>query len=322
MALMAKEKIVSVGITQTFSDSAQKEAVENNTWNLVQALVGAPPFFLEQKTKLFQQMIAEGKVDCDAYVCTQGRTGPQDLQYMQLPEFLLRHGVWGSDNIYPMILHHAKSMKHESQKSREILVKAIGINNPNYLSAFLAHPLVDINAPISDGDHTVLEACMAVLHGGDGTGELTLWNPQQAQLYAQQLLERGAVMSRICFLILHYTPSGLAYAAPYETQWEKEWKAFESGALSCDAVTSTQLGHFYTLGHLEDAMQPARWTGHEAQGLMLYSELPKWVQKEYPCVSEHYALASRIQPEPLVAGWSVDRQGQYCAAVPARGGNR
>lgn len=181
-----------------------------------------------------------------------------------------------------------------------------------FVNLYLNHPGVDIEHPIYGGDgskFTLLNECLkGICGGGPSISEAA------ARYYAPLLFDRGAIASQQMLMegseeLSAWTAHGFnklnGFLRPYLGQWQQEWDYFTHGCLRPEEVTPLHLGHFYSLGHLEEALQPSRWVGHEASALALHDQLPSWVRREAPCQDVRHMLAARMQPDTKIIGWSA-----------------
>lgn len=272
---------------------------------------GSP--YHEELNQLFGKL-RQGRIDVDAilevaYGDNKSREG--------FFEHVLFHGKYWAAPFFREIIEH--SQDHDllavslgtDQRGRECVLTYQPVlkellQHPGPMTEiYLSHPKLDVDVQIGAHERSFLATCLNVCIGWRSSANYT---PQIAERYAKLLLDRGAIPPHECWIKDSYWGEQLAFTRPYVAAWEAEWQAFESGALSGAAMTTAQLGHFYSLGHLSEAMQPERWAGHEAHGLMLYDDLPKWVQTDYPCREERHALTVAIKPQPVVEAWSATMQ--------------
>lgn len=305
----------------TFDEQQNRDEIRANTLAMTSALIGQkkPP---ARDIKKWQAQITNGQIDCNAIIVVRNRLVGTN-QLIRLHTLLMQHGGWGGSNLYPQILDHVLDMNHEDSHRHTTSYDAISVQDSECLNAYLAHPAVDINKEILVNGYTLLDECFAVLEDHYSSSFPGLyryvshayghWGEKQAGAIARRLLARGAIMNQLLAVQVAAEPSDSPtynIAKPFVDQWQQEWDDFRSGVQTPDTLSPAQLGHFYSLGHLADTLHAECWQGHEAEALHCYDQLPQWVQDREPCIDARRALALRVKPEALVAGWSIERDAE------------
>lgn len=286
---------------------SEGDVILANTMSLARALhadTPPPPEHYEQ----WQRQIAAGEVDVNAKLEVRC-DGTEISAYDRLFHYLLMYSDAGEEvlPLYTDILNHTAELNYviapPDDGRHPVLERVIWSPNAPFLDAYLSHPRVDVNQKISNGNwcKTAVDVCLTANHG-----QHPYINEQEGKHYTNLLLERGAILG-YCGEEPHRL-GGFEFLEPAIRRWMQDWRAFQQGTLKPDQLTATQLGHFYSLGHLQDALDPDCWSRHEAHALTLYDDLPEWVKEDSPCLERRQELAACLKPEPLVAGWSVEMQ--------------
>ena len=319
LELELDQVVLSTGMSQ----HPLSDQILANTTQMLLGLTGAEKPTKEELAR-WKQQLAGGLIDGHAKLYyhvyhkenanaerTLVNVQPSLDQAAHFVPFLLRNATWPAPELYQMLLSQISDLNNEDREWNDNLRKVIWSHNRPYVEAYLLHPQVDINKQIYDGGSTVLRECFDVLYDEafkGGRSKQGNWNAEEAKHYATLLLERGAVMAPFAVERVQKKEGRhehLLVVESYIAQWQAEWDDFVSGALKPESLSATQLGHFYSLGHLQEAMAPERWRGHEVVAVDFYDRLPVWAQEHQPCLDERQLMMVRMLPTPQVQSWSA-----------------
>lgn len=281
--------------------------VTNDTMIMVNCLLDdtAPTTEL---LKEWAKGISGERIDVNATVLLSNQSTHHSAQRKPVWLALLEQGRWGANELYPAILDRVDELNHTSVWPYDYhsLLHLIRSRRADFVEVFLKHPHVDVNRLLGQEDYTLLDVCFSRLAGSLLHG--IQWSKEQAEHYATILLERDAVMPlrlTLGYLSEPETQPSFSLLGPFVVQWQAELDDFVSGRLNPESLSAAQLGHFYSLGHLSESMEPEHWHGHEMLALDLYDQLPAWVQEQQPCLDQRHLLMARMFPTPQVQGWSA-----------------
>lgn len=312
----------NVSLSTPYDAHPDRAQIEANTLAMARGLAGQTAPAAATMAHWAEQIEA-GQIDCSAMIHLPRKSTPNHDEKIQLYRFLLKHGCWGANEIFPRVLNHVADMNLIASQWNSRLRETLWIHNSDYVAAYLQHPAVDVDKQIYDDGYTLLEECFRVLYDRADGRRITAqgnWCEQEAQKFADILLQHGAVMNADTVRMLRNRmvagapAKHLEVAVPYLQQWQQEWDIF-AAQKNGQPIGRVPLGHFYSLGHLANVLHYEHWEGHEAEALHGYDQLPKWVKQREPCHGERLALAVRAVPQSRVAGWSIGVERAQAASV-------
>lgn len=321
-------------MSHRFRDRPYSEVYGANTLMLARDMMSKKPLGAK-KLQFWKDKLAADKIDCDAFIECRIRGNAEDRDPDKHPPgaspehepeavkatacrrfwlLLMLEGRQGAQDLFPLILDRFSGLNKMEKGIHIANHFLMEVTNRPFLEAYLRHPAVDINAQIFDHGHTLLDEAIMVIHDAShGTADgLAHWSAPDATAYAHILLERGAVLNpRIAdHYIKEEEPSVIRdLLTPYLRQWQDRWQEFSRGNLAADQITAEDLGHFYSLGHMNEALHRNVWAGHELKALELFELLPEWVKNEHPCEIERTVLAVCSAPGNLIASSDIHHDG-------------
>lgn len=313
--------ITHVRLCAALQDHPKQQDIRRHTMNLVKAICDRekPP---KAATILnWQKQMADGLIDPNATIFKLTNSLAFESSHetgLPLWQFLLHHAQWPSGNVFDTIISRVPDFSDEQQPYSDNLERVIYCHNTGYIRTLLQHPAVNVNKLLFGKGWTLLEECFAVLQDArDRGGSKALaqgnWNKGEAEDVIRTLLEADGILHPIFTQRVLAKDTIYSPFFHYAESWQHEWEDFVQGKLAPEQLSATQLGHFYSLGHLSDALHISHWRGQEHRALELYSRLPEWVQHREPCELEMTSLIGCMSPTPNICSAHACLDG-HCTA--------
>lgn len=265
--------------------------------------------FTSQEEQEWRRRIKAGNVDADAILVDvrEHQNGVQDIHQVSPPIIAesVHYGASG-DGIIAALLDAADDPMGNANLTttwpttlKTVYKRAMDTGSLRFAKTVFSHPRIDMNQPIDADNRRFVELVMPFMENSL-YGEAKEKNKVLKPLFALAL-EHGALLSDIYYpwRTQQGTLSDYFKLNPFKAyfeQAEKDWTQFENGELRPETLTPLQLGRFYSLGKLEEALAVQRWHGHQDDALLLYDQLPQFVRDSHPCELQRTALIFTSTP--------------------------
>ena len=320
------EIVLSDGFIAALGDGATPDRlaqIRADTMALVKLLCGKP-YLPKEVQQTWIERIKNQEIDPDAAIQRQILTRDDTYQVFFKPYPILKRLIEkgkSGEAVFEALLDTSNDPFGDPREGvtplYALMERERETGTSPYAKVIVTHPKIDVNrgTMLVRGEecNDMLSMCIcewSLMLGRIPDDEDKL-SVERMAWFISLLLKQGALMS------WHYEQSHREQGMydyifeselfkPYYTQCHDEWRQWQEGALNPENITMLQLGRFDSIGKLEEAMNPERWKGHEAQALMLYDELPEYVKRHAPCLDARNQMLIYVLPKPQVQGWSLE----------------
>lgn len=291
----------------TQKDRATIAHYQAQTLTLLELARSGHPFSPQEEQEWIDKILS-GEIDADAgyhriFVRADGTKKPHFPSLKIIPQFIEK--AMSGAHILTALMDMANDPFGDSSKTAfttlyQLAKRMDEMADGLFIHEVLSHPHIDINQPIDQQGNRFVGFCIPLPSPNPSLDDKTAQKEKAKSIALAKALECGAILSNHYYrhhkqLGMHQMLLSAPFAAYYETA-HADWEKFKRGELAPESLSALQLGRFYSIGKLQEAMHPYRWRGHENTAFSLYIQLPQWIQHEYPCELELTSLIGCMSP--------------------------